>query len=273
MKPQNLSVDLSVPGWWQGFVIKATSGWAPSPASITAGTIANGNVAEIPVKMSPNSADYAAITAMLARNGIRPTRQVQLVEIVGPGVGACRAATMLIKGDNIWRATAVLVGTHKLHGNAITVAPDMSGVLLDVPALGDLLPDTAADPMPIRVLTPYGDARGEIHYDAKPTAGCKPKPAKDGPTVTGVTPLQFRAPSDPEFTITGTRLGEVDRVTLNGQRGKHNAAADGKSLTVTFTAAQTASLPFSRSNRLILFKGEDAVDEKMIEVTGNQGEK
>jgi len=273
LRPQNLSVDLAVPGWWPRFTLRSTVGWAPSPADIASGSI-SGVVSDLPVRMSPNSADYAAITSIVARNGIGSTRQVRILDADGLTVSACRPTTILLKGDHIWRSKTVLIGGHRIEGAAVSIGPHMSGLLIDVPALGNALGDAAADPLPITVLTPYGDASAEIHYEAKPTSGCKAGNAaatpKTGPAVSGVMPLRIRAPADVEFTVTGSDLGEIDRVTLNAQPAKPKAASDGKSLAVTFTAGQTASLPISRSNRLILYKGRDVIDEKMIEVTGDQ---
>ena len=55
-----------------------------------------------------------------------------------------------------------------------------------------------------------------------------------------------------------------DKVTLHGQVGKISPGKDDKSLQVSFTAEQTATIPQSRSIKLSFFKGDKSVDQ-MIE--------
>lgn len=271
LRPQDLSVDFAVPGWWPYFRLATVTGWAPSPDQIATGQ-ATGRSDEIRVPMSQNRADYAAISALLAKADFGWSREVALKGLDSSTIYACRPTTLLIEGDNVWRATSVLIGGVKLSDKALAIAPDMSGVLVDVPALESALGASAADRQDVSVLTPYGADRRPIRYE-RPAAGCKPEsPAKDGPSVSGVQPVRFRGSAPIRFTVSGAKLDRIDRVALNGQPGALKAAADGKSLTVDFTAEQTSSLPISRSNPLEISKGDDVVDRRMIEVTGKAGD-
>lgn len=270
LRPYDLSVDLSVPGWWPYFTLKSTTAWAPSRADLVAGRV-GGTTIPIRVDMAPNSADYAAISGLVARGDTNLRREIRLGSIDGTAVNACRPTTIFLRGENLWRATALILGGRKFDGSALAVAPDMSGVIVDVPALDTLVGDVPGGQLPMIVLTPYGPVSRDIDYVRKPTGGCPTAAASkaDGPSITQVSPLQFRAPADMTFTIKGAKLEKVNAATLNGQPGTASAAADGKTVTVRFAAAQTVGLPVSRTVPLTLFVGAEAVAEKLVEVTAN----
>jgi hypothetical protein len=277
----DLSVDLSVPSWWPWFMIETVTGWTPPPASVTNGSIKlNGQtVAQVKVPMAINYADYEVLTTRLKQGGLNENRQVSLDD-VGFGeqsVSACRSSNIFIRGSNIWRATSVLIKGHRLDENSITVAPDMSGILLAVPALDDFLGDVTEAKIPISIFTRYQVADGKIDYVPKPVpAGCKPtekKPDSDGPEITSVVPTEFIAGTELSFMVQGTKLNQLNRVTINGQPGELIAEKDGKRLQSKFTATQTASLPVSRTIALSFFKDNEKLGEKLVEVTANQGGK
>ncbi len=270
LRPYDLSVDLSVPGWWPYFTLQTTTAWAPSRSDLVAGTV-TGTSVPIKVDMAPNSADYAAISGLVARGDTNLRREVRLDTTDGISVNACRPTTILLRGENLWRATALILDGRKIDGAALAVAPDMSGLIVDVPALDTLIGDVSAGQLPLIILTPYGPANADIDYVRKPTAGCPTAAAAkpEGPSIAQLSPLQFRAPADMTFTVKGSKLDKVSAATLNGQGGAVTAAADGKTVTVRFTAAQTAGLPVSRTVPLTLFVGADAVAEKLVEVTAN----
>jgi hypothetical protein len=274
LKPYDLSVDLSLPGWWPYFDVRTATAWAPGARAIAGGTIGSFGP-PIRVRMSPNTSDYDVLTARLAAGGSGERRQAEVQEVRG-SVSACKASTIMVKGKNLWRTTAVLIGGRKVDGASIGVLPDMNGVLVDVPALDTTLLKDLGGRVSISVLTPYGDVEDSVAYEPKPASGnCKeeaPKPVvAEGPSVEGVEPLAIQVPAAIAFQVKGSKLNTVDRVTLNGQPGKLAPGKDGKTLEVNFTAEQTAGLPVSPLVKLSFSKAGASVAEKAIEVTANKG--
>jgi hypothetical protein len=279
-RTMDLSVDVSVPSWWPSFNIETVTGWAPSPASVTKGAIEmrNQRKTAVTIPMDVNYADYQVLTARIMRTGLNESRQVSLDDrhLTGQSVSACLPSNLYLQGSNIWRATTVLLAGQRLDEGAILVAPDMSGIFLTVPALDELLGAITGPKVPISVFTRYGEAIGDVDYVPKPLATCKPAPKKaaaEGPVIASLVPTQFQAGATMVFTAEGSKLDQVSRVTINGQPGAVSAAKGGKSLQATFTAAQTASLPVSRTIALSFFKGDDKLGEKLVEVTANRGVK
>lgn len=276
----DLSVDLSVAGWWPSFTIETTTGWAASRDAVTSGTVEleGSRPVRLKVPLEANFADYEALTARLMRGGLNETRLVSLQAdwLREQSVSACRATSIYLRGPNIWRAENVLIAGYRLDEGAITVSPDMSGVLLNVPALDELVGDIAAKTVPVLLLTRYGDARGDVGYVPKPTGGsCKPadKKTPDGPSITSIVPMQFRAGADVVFTIVGNKFEGLNKVAINGQPGTLTVDKGGKRMQARFTAAQTAPLSISRSVPLSFFKDTEQLAEKAVEVTAVAGAK
>ncbi len=175
LRPLDLSVDLSVPAWWPWFTIDTVLVWTPSVKSILAGNIKIPGQQPLVMKvpMSTNYADYEALTMRIRRGGLNENRQVSLDEgqLDEQAVHACRPSTVFIRGPSIWRAVSVLVGGYRLEESAIAVAPDMSGILLTVPALASPLLDGRDGKVSISVFTRYREAIGKIRYIAKPAPG------------------------------------------------------------------------------------------------------
>lgn len=273
----DLSVDLSIPSWWPSFDIETTTAWAPTPQSVANGTLPPGasQVSVRPVFRTLNNADYAQLTARLASRGLPVPKRALLSPMTfrNQVVAACRATTLLIKGDNLWRSTMVLINGYRLGATAISVTPDMGGILVDVPKLDGLIGDVSGSQVGVTLLTPYGDASDMVDYANKPTVGCKPdeKKATDGPIIATYGPVVFQVPAPLHFVITGTKLDQVTAVTLNTQPGSIASAKDGKTLTIDFAVERTAGLPVSRTIPLAFFKGDTKVDEKTVEVTVNKG--
>ncbi|WP_213979229.1 hypothetical protein [Sphingomonas sp. dw_22] len=306
LRTYDLTVDLSVPSWWPSFCLETVTGWAPKPRQIadagadfelasedvtagsigTCNTIASGAGTETgktvryvkaaKVSLSPNDADYAQLTTYLSLGGIEERRRVALEDsrLSGQAVSACRPTSLIVRGDSVWRTSEVIIGGAKLGAAAITVAPDMAGVIVDVPALDEKVGAIPTAKIPFRLLTPYGVAPGEVDYAPKPAEGCKPqeKKGEDGASVTSFTPTAFSVPSLQVFNFTGAKLDQIDAATLNGQPGKVDKVAGGKALKVTFTRDQTEGLPVSRTVPLVLFKGTEQAVVKTVEVTANNGD-
>ena len=276
----DLSVDLSVPGWWPSFTIETTTAWAASRDAVASGRVEleGSRPVQLKVPLEANFADYEALTARLMRGGLNETRPVSLDAdwLREQSVSACRATSIFLRGPNIWRAENVLIAGYRLDQGAITVSPDMRGVLLNVPALDELVGDIAAKTVPVFVLTRYGDVQGDVGYVPKPTGGsCKPADKKppDGPSITSVVPMQFRAGADVVFTIVGNKFEGLNKVAINGQPGTLKVDKGGKRMQARFTSAQTTPLSISRSVPLSFFKNTEQLAEKSVEVTAVVGAK
>lgn len=274
----DLSVDLSVPSWWPSLTIETTTAWAPSRAAVASGTVSlsRATLGQVTVPMVVNDADYEVLTARIMRASLNETREVSLEsdKLREQSVSACRTTSLYLTGPNIWRAENVLIAGYRLDQSAITVSPDMRGVLLNVPALAELVGDVTVTTLPVAVLTRYGDARAQVSYVQKPQGGsCKlaDKKAADGPAISSVVPTQFRAGADVVFTIEGSKLDQLNQTAINGQPGSLTVDKGGKRMQAKFSAAQTNSLAISRAVPLSFFKDNEKLVEKTVEVTAVVG--
>jgi hypothetical protein len=280
LREYDLTVDLSVPSWWPSFQVETTTAWAPRPEAISEGSLAPGTPGSATgqgrkaatVYRRLNDADYAVMTGQLANRGVAVPKRatIAVAALRGQAVNACLATTLNVSGENLWRANVALINGYKLGPTAISVAPDMGGVLIDVPALDSALGDVADAQLRLTLLTPYGEPSVMVDFVHK-KGDCKPAvKAADGPSISTVIPLVIRAPGEVTFQLTGEKLDQVTSVTLNGQLGTlAPAGKGGKTLSVKFLTAATESLPASRTVPLALFKGGDKATEKTIEVTRN----
>jgi len=226
IKPYDLSVDLSVPGWWPYLYLDVETAWAPDWRDGSGRTISEKGAKprRIKVELGPNSADFGALTARLS--GTSSIRFPSISSLSPQTVSACSTSTELqIFGDNIWRASTVVVGGRKFEGAAVSVLPDMSGVLVSLNALK--LPAVEGDRALVTVLTPYGPATKHLKV-APPTEGqtCDPppKPAeapRTTPTIATISSPELSVcVSAPVFTIRGTNLKDLEGVSLAAVEGK-----------------------------------------------------
>lgn len=268
----DLSVELSVPGWWPSFSISTVTSWAPEVGAITGGTVQMGKPKSFVVPMTPNYADLDELTTKLQSSDATVVRSVVLDEaaLTKQFVAACRATSLYLRGANIWRANSVVLEGHLLDEYAITVAPDMSGILVAVPPLDELIGDINKSKIGVAVFTRHGDASAEVDYVKRPVPdGCKPpdKPSDPNATVvTAISPTEFKGGMPLEFTAQGSNLDKVQSVLINNQKGTITVAGkDGKTLKMKFTAKQTGGLAASRTIPLSFYIGEKKVAERNIE--------
>lgn len=225
IKPYDLSVDLSVPGWWPYLYIDAETAWAPNWRKGDGRTVAEGSAKprRIKVELGPNSADYSALTALLS--GTSSIRFPTITSLSPARVSACSADTQLqIFGDNIWRASTVIIGGRKFDGAAVSVLPDMGGVLVSLNAVK--LPAVANEKAVVSVLTPYGAATKDLHVDppAEGQSCDPPKPAEKpstAPTIASLSSPELSVcVSSPVFIIRGTNLKDLEGVSLAAVEGR-----------------------------------------------------
>ncbi|HYJ82958.1 MAG TPA: hypothetical protein VEW26_08980, partial [Allosphingosinicella sp.] len=130
----------------------------------------------VKVRLSPNAADYAALTNILA--GDSAVRVASVAEIYPASISACATATdVQITGQNIWRTTDVVVGGKRLAGDSVVnMLPDMSGIVVTIGQAP--YPSMDGKYVPVTLLTPYGRAGTRLELlDAKEGNGSCARPA------------------------------------------------------------------------------------------------
>lgn len=188
----DLSVDLSIPAWWPYFELEAVTGWGSSAAPINGAAAQLARSTAMRVRMKTNYADLEQVTARM-QSGAGARIHLDDPLLSGQHVAACRSTTLYVRGAHLWRASAVVVGGHALAASEIDVAPDMSGVLLTVPALADLVTTERGTQLSLSVYTRDGEAAGKVNYLAPPQPdGCR----APGKTGSGDTPEQAPAAGD-----------------------------------------------------------------------------
>ena len=260
LKTYDLTVDMSVPGWWPTFDLDVTTTWAPSPALIASGKLPADmdNQKRVTIPLLRNSAmSFDSLTQYL----VGEETSVDIDSIMGGPINACEKSSLLITGKNIWRAKQVFVLGHLLGEDAITVTADMKGILLTVPAI---------TPLPIGnfsktlyVITPLEMSKAkDVEYFAEPSGdSCKPKNAqtvevtKDSVSISELSPLEFVVPSGVQINVTGTNMRKIVAVQLDGQQAKTvQPSPDGKSLVVEFDESNTKSVRESDNTPLKFFE-------------------
>lgn len=170
LKPYDLSVDLSVPGWWPSMQLQVSTGWAPDWRNGGTTMRAGGPVQKVKVALAPNAADFTALTDTL--KGTSSVRRPTIASLTPGKIKACSTnLAIVIAGSDIWRASSVLIGGRRFDSTNIDVLPDMQGVLVkidkaDFPAFET---DTSIG---VVALTPYGAAKDTLTIEgAKPCPG------------------------------------------------------------------------------------------------------
>lgn len=185
-RPYDLSVDLSVPGWWPSLTLETTTAWAPNWRN-GRGQILTAPMPgrRVPVGLSPNRADFASLTDRL--RGTSSIRRAEIREVRPSVVSACAADLSLeVVGDGIWRSESVLVGGRQFDTSKISILPDMRGVLVKIDQARFPARLTGTDMqqgVDVVAMTPYGAAPYRVRLvDAKEDGTCKfatPTPGSD----------------------------------------------------------------------------------------------
>ena len=147
IKPYDLYADLSLPGWWTHFELKAFSAWAPDwrrddLLGTTMDTSKEVLTRTVNVPMRLNAVDMEGLTMLLSREAELPRLDAPRIEKVEPSkINTCEGEIdLLITGHNVWRASMVHIGGQSIdnEGNlesattAIRILPDMSGIVAKV---------------------------------------------------------------------------------------------------------------------------------------------
>lgn len=262
LKTYDLSVDMSVPGWWPTLDLEVVTVWAPSPALIASGKLPinkdNQNVVTVPLVR--NSADeFESLTQYF----IGQDSRVTIEEMHGGPINACNKSTLLITGKNIWRAKQVFVLGQSLDENAITITADMKGILVTVPAIVPLLNGNFSKT--INIITPLGISETkDVEYVPEPWGdNCTPKKtqteetSKDAVSISEIKPLEFMVPSPVTITVVGANLDKVVSVQLDGQPATTlQLSGDKKSLSIVFDENRTKSVRENNNTTLEFFEND-----------------
>jgi hypothetical protein len=227
----DVSVDLAVYGWRTRLRLDVHTAWSPDWRSKEFGSAlwndAKGPSRRITVELRPSSAEFAALTTQLAAGAAgRGQRFVSIRSIHPPTARACAPQTLVIEGENLWRATDILFDGTRIGGNAISVLPDMSGIAVDVP--GDT--GFARREVDVQILTPHGVARARerLVVDGFKEEGCGKPIASGVPVVTDVKPIQVNVCASPSFDLIGTDLDKITAAQLDIANGTLTTGTAGK---------------------------------------------
>lgn len=266
LKPYDLSVDMSVPWWWPALKLKVSTQWGPSPHQLSSGTISRGAATrDIEIRMSRRAPDYDWFSRRLL--GMND-RLVRIDEVVGGPVNACSASTLVVNGPNVWRAEKVMVLGQLLDSSSFTIAPDMRGILVNVPVLAPLAGKAEREPW-LRVMTPFMSSAwkidGKLYVDTPAGEECKPKKAEAAAdpnklVIEKTSPdLYFVVPGAFEIQVQGKNLDKVSKVTLHGQPATIKLL--GKTgLNLRFTETGTQSIPTSEAAKLEFYTSDGKVE-------------
>jgi hypothetical protein len=261
LKTYDLSVDMSVPGWWPEFDLEVSTVWAPSPTLITATELPR-NESDLKSNTVPlvrySADDFNSLTQYML--GVQ-NLYVNIDDIKGGPINACEKSNLLITGKNIWRAKQIFVLGQIFGEDSFTITADMKSILLTVPAISPLKNGLLSEDLhvitPLGMSTPY-----KIDYINTPSGeGCKPAKAqtteadKDTVSITDINPQEFFIPSAVTINIAGSNLNKIVEVQLAGQPAKTiNASADGKSLMVVFEKSATESVRAADNTAIKFFE-------------------
>jgi hypothetical protein len=276
LKPYDLSVDLTVPAWWPYFFLKTETAWSPNwksaPYQIATPST---TTKRTKVYLSHNSADYVSFSNRLT--GLSDYRVASL-NVKSVAASWCKPTVVAIRGDNIWRASTVIVGGTLVSPTDISVLPDMSGIIVKIPELKDTAVKMADSSAELQVFTPYGSA-GSVEVTANPeecpkASGSSAKPT-DGPAITSADPPFASVCAPSAIHLTGTKLDEADSVMIGAGDGKIEEIKgkdgkpvknDGKLIRVAFSESAMRSADTGNSATLTLRKAGVVIASTTIEL-------
>ncbi len=216
----DLSADLAVRGWRTKLTLDVRTAWSPDWRSEGLGSnlwaYKDSPKRRITVDLRPSSAEFAALTTRLTV-GTAGQRFASVRSIHPAVVKACAASTLVIEGENLWRATEIVVGGTKIGGSAIAVLPDMGGIAVDIPPNTNFFGNT----LDLQVLTPYGVAEAPqgLTIDGIEPKGCGKPADPNAPVVAAIEPLPVNICSSPTLDVIGSNLDKITAVKLGAAEG------------------------------------------------------
>jgi len=228
MKSHDLTADLSIPGWWPHLLLEHSSLWAPSLKLIAHSSVATETQNTTLTTVELRRSTAKSITKYFTKHQEQPT----ITAVSGGPIRLCKPSTLLLEGDELWRASKIMYKGIILDRNVITMTPDMAGIFVNIPANQNfyLNADTGNQ---LRVLTPMGSAKVDVDLDT--STGCSTPQVYAPAKIASVKPTKLNIESDFILTIEGSQLQSIGAVHLNGQPGKLTQATPGATVrTVSF---------------------------------------
>jgi hypothetical protein len=181
LRPQDLSVDLIVPGWWPYLTLVGESTWSPQWNGRGGKIGQAGSLKVVRVPLAPTLADFDQITGHVLGGSTIKTPHID--EIEPSALPACATGIAIqLRGSQLWRATRVIIGGTVYEDSSIEVLPALEGILVknvtaEAPVIGSPV-KLAPRSVSVTVLTPYGPASDDLELAAPKEGGCNPVPPK-----------------------------------------------------------------------------------------------
>lgn len=259
LKAYDLTVDLSVPGWWPYMEVQHTSVWAPAPTLLAKGLNSDSALQESLTPLNPSRIplrdNSAKSNETLTRYFTVPYKKPRVEEVLGWPANFCEETNVMISGDYLWRATEVFYRGLRLDKTHISMTPYMDAIIVKFPKQPKIAADTSDNRLVI--MTPIGNATKDM--GSSPLTDCPKKPASNQSDtnsleITGVTPSAFNVPAQMTIRIDGQALEKLTEVRLNGQKGELEELKPGSKAVTTrdllLTEAITSSVRESESSYL-----------------------
>lgn len=262
LKTHDLTADLSIPGWWPHLLLEHSSLWAPGLKDIAHSSVANETQNTTLTKIELRRSTFKSITKFFTKHQDQPT----VTRVSGGPIRLCKPSTLLLEGDELWRASQIMYKGVILERSTITMAPDMTGIIVKIPANQNFYLD-ADTGNKLRVLTPMGS--DEVNVDLDTSTGCSTPQAYAPATIASVTPKNLDIAGDFTVTIEGSQLQSIGAAHLNGQPGKLTQVNPGATVrTVSFAKNDLVSI--DKSNlRLEIYKTDQQGQIKLPARTFN----
>lgn len=208
----DLSADLAVSGWRTKLALEVRTAWSPDWRSQDFGSVWDLDnkmpSRTVTVELRPSDAEFSGLTMLLAGGSHARGQRPLSIYSKTLSLTSCTASTLVIEGQNLWRATDAIIGGQRMEAERISVLPDMNGITVDVPA-GIAFGSRILD---LQILTPFGVASGKIA--ASGSDSCEKEESTDGPAVTGGIPTAINLCSSPTYRLSGRGLDQLDTVEL-----------------------------------------------------------
>jgi len=129
-----VSVDLSVPGWWPYVHVTLETAWIGNlhntgrPIRLEEEAGQGFHREEFRIRLPLNMADLDGLTAIIALKTVGAYLPTIAIQHVDPFfISACsKQVDILIKGANVWRGTRVFLGG--IEADSVAILPDMEGI-------------------------------------------------------------------------------------------------------------------------------------------------
>lgn len=284
VKPYDLTVDLSVPGWWGELSLEVVTAWSPERPDIVRGTIVGDPTItdEIGVELPLRKFALDDLTRRLtepryARNLRRPTKP-------HPGqqtVAACRTTYIHLEGAELTRAKALLIKGFKIEGTSnIALAPDMNGVVITVPPLHGKIGKPKTKDIEAILLTSLEPVPVKLTYEGLPSGkeACNKAPDPKAFSVAKFADEKIivNASTGAEvLRLSGKNFDKVKAIEFNQYtipKSGFKIKYDNTRLEITVPRSELASL--SGRIPLVLYSDDNkkkVLDELVVEID-NQGD-